>query len=91
MTIQTDEAGREFKICARGACGQQFERRSNEAPSKFRVREHCSPRCRVAANTQPTPRGRQVTIERPSGFLNPDGVWRPPGFPVYPGGIEVAS
>lgn len=90
MTIQTDEGGREFKICARSACGQRFERRSNEPRPRFQVREHCTPRCRVAANTQPAPRGRQVTIERPSGFVNPDGVWRPAGFPVYPGGIEVA-
>lgn len=89
--IQTDENGREFKICARDACGQQFQRRGNEAPSKFRVREYCSPRCRVASNTQPAPLRRATPDERVEGFVNPDGAWRPAGFPVYPGGIEVAS
>jgi hypothetical protein len=89
--IQTDEAGREFKICARVACGERFGRRSNEAPSKFRGRDFCSPRCRVASNSQPTPLRRQATSETPGGFVNPDGIWRPGGFPVYPGGIEVAS
>lgn len=86
--IQTDETGREFKTCARGACGQQFERRAGEPPSKFQMREHCSPRCRVASNTQPAPLRRQAPSERSSGFVNPDGVWRPAGFPVYPGGIS---
>jgi hypothetical protein len=88
--IQTDENGQEYKTCARDACGEQFRRRSNEAPTKFARREYCSPRCRVSASTQPAPAKKQVTVERPTGFVNPDGVYRMPGFLVYPGGIEVA-
>lgn len=88
--IQIDEGGQEFKICARGACGEQFRRRSNEPPSKFQTRDYCSPRCRVASDKQPKPMRRQVANELPGGFVNPDGVWRPAGFPVFPGRIEVA-
>ncbi len=89
--IQIDEDGREFKICTRKECGQRFHRRSNEPPSKFGPREYCSPRCRVASNKQPKPGPRPVPREEQAGFVNPDGVWRPAGFPVYPGGIELAS
>ena len=88
--IQTDEHGREFKTCARDACKQPFHRRPNEDPSRFRKRDYCGPRCRVASNSQPVPKGRQVAVDRPSGFTNPEGVWRPAGFPVFPGGIELA-
>lgn len=77
------------KTCARPACAQPFTRRPNEHADKFRMRQYCSPRCRVASNTQPVPRKREVAVDRPSGFTNPDGVWRPAGFPVYPGGIEI--
>ena len=87
--IHTDETGREFKVCARDACGQPFHQRPGEVPSKFQKRDYCSPRCRVVSNTQPAPMRKQVTVERSRGFVNPDGVWRPPGFPVYPGGIEI--
>jgi len=89
--IHTDEDGQEYKVCARSACRQEFRRRKGEPPSKFRVRDYCSPGCRVRENKQPAPKGRQVTVEISGGFVNPDGVWRPAGFPVYPGGIEVAS
>jgi hypothetical protein len=88
--IQTDENGREFKICARQACGQQFERRSNESDAKFTMRDYCCAKCRIKENRQPAPAKRQSDLEVAGGFVNPEGVWRPGGFPVYPGGIEVA-
>ena len=86
--IHTDENGQEYKICARSACGQRFRPRPNERADKFAGRQYCSTQCRVAANRQAKPQRQHAPIDRPSGFVNPDGAWRPAGFPVYPGGIE---
>lgn len=87
--IQTDSDGREFKICARSVCGQRFGQRSNETPARFRSRDYCTAACRLKSNKQPVPKGREVSVDRPTGFVNPDGAWRPAGFPVFPGGIEL--
>ena len=84
--IQTDEHGTEFKTCKRDACGKRFEQ--GRKRSNFLNQEYCSPQCRIKSNTQPAPAKRQVHEERSDGFTNPDGVWRPAGFPVWPGGIE---
>lgn len=82
-----DEDGREYKICALDECGKRFYKKQKE--SRWKTRVYCGGVCsrQVNRGKLKTPEAADPGRRTPTGFVNPDGVWRPPGFPMFPGGI----